>query len=110
MEFLVQNNTCVVQGQPDPVIGLSEEFRKSVQHWQDYHVILDARGCALDPLSIYDQLQQIIKAHKSNQKSFIIVDEAERLRQYPEECSGAPTHEEAFDLIEMEDIERDLGF
>lgn len=110
MEFLVQNNACVVQGQPDLAIDLSEEFRKSAQYWQDHHVILDVREFALDPLSIFDQLQQIINAHKSNQKSFIIVDTAERLKLYPNDFSGAPTSEEAFDLIEMEEIERDLGF
>jgi hypothetical protein len=34
----------------------------------------------------------------------------DRLKNYPEDLSAAPTHEEAFDLIEMEEIERDLGF
>ncbi|MGB2088486.1 MAG: ribonuclease Z, partial [Psychroflexus salarius] len=48
--------------------------------------------------------------YKSNKKSFVIVAPQIDVHQVPEELAIVPTLNEAFDIIEMENIERDLGF
>lgn len=47
--------------------------------------------------------------HRSSQKSFVMVTEAVNLDEVPDEILVVPTLQEAQDLIEMEDMERDLG-
>ena len=56
------------------------------------------------------ELSPLIQEHKQRDHSFVIVDQVARIADYPENISVAPTLEEAHDLIEMEEIERDLGF
>ena len=47
--------------------------------------------------------------HKANNHSFVLVTDAVPYDEIPEELTVAPTLQEAHDVIEMEEIERDLG-
>ncbi|MDH3323482.1 MAG: ribonuclease Z, partial [Flavobacteriaceae bacterium] len=42
--------------------------------------------------------------------SFVIVSDKVNLDGIPDEIIVVPTMQEAYDVIEMEEIERDLGF
>ncbi|SDQ92582.1 ribonuclease Z [Flagellimonas zhangzhouensis] len=47
--------------------------------------------------------------HKGSGKSFVLVTDKISYDEIPDEISLVPTLQEASDLIEMEEIERDLG-
>lgn len=48
--------------------------------------------------------------HRRTKQSFVIVNDAIEVDDIPYEMIVVPTIQEAEDIIEMEDIERDLGF
>lgn len=48
------------------------------------------------------------RKHKKENKSFVLVTDKVDYDDVPDEISLAPTLQEAMDIIEMEDIERDL--
>lgn len=48
--------------------------------------------------------------HRKNNHSFVIVNDAINIDRVPEELVVVPTLLEAEDIIQMEEIERDLGF
>jgi len=48
--------------------------------------------------------------HRKSKKSFVIVNDAISIDEIPYELIVVPTITEAGDIIEMEKIERDLGF
>lgn len=48
--------------------------------------------------------------HRSQNKSFLIINDAIDPDIVPEEIMVVPTLQEAEDVIELEEIERDLGF
>ena len=52
---------------------------------------------------------QISNAHKASNKSFVLVTNKVSYDETPDEISVVPTIQEAKDIIEMEEIERDLG-
>ncbi len=52
---------------------------------------------------------QVSKQHKGANRSFVIVMKAISYDEIPETLMVVPTVQEAFDVIEMEEIERDLG-
>lgn len=110
MEFTVKNQVVVISKLSNQVLDLSKELLENKQFWSDYHVILEVQECPLSQQSIYDAIAPIFRDHNAQQKSFVLVDKVDRLKKYPEELSAAPTQDEAFDLIEMEEIARDLGF
>ena len=51
---------------------------------------------------------EISRRHKQANKSFVLVTDKVAYEDVPDEISLAPTLQEAMDIIEMEDIERDL--
>lgn len=50
------------------------------------------------------------KAHKKEKKSFVLVADGISFNDVPGKLNVVPTTQEAHDIIEMEEIERDLGF
>lgn len=50
------------------------------------------------------------EAQRDRKKSFVVVTTAVDISEVPEELNVVPTLGEAEDLIQMEEIERDLGF
>ena len=110
MKFSVQNHTVVITELPEEFVDLTQELLDHTAQWQNCHIILEVGDSPLAPELIIEALGSVLKTQKSANKSFVLVDQPQRLKQYPEGISAAPTQEEAFDLIEMEEIERDLGF
>ena len=53
---------------------------------------------------------ELIKKHKKNKKSFVLVTDSVDYNKVPNSITLVPTLLEAHDIIEMEEIERDLGF
>ena len=110
MEFSIKDQTVVISQLPEAVSDFSEQLISQKERWQSHHVILAALESGLTPHDLYHAISSLAQTHKSNNKSFVLVDSVDRLKDYPEKLTAAPTIEEAFDLIEMEVIERDLGF
>ena len=67
---------------------------------------------SLRPLIVQDVVEflQISNQHRSAKHSFIIVTDKINIDEIPDELVIVPTLPEAYDIIEMEEMERDLGF
>lgn len=60
-----------------------------------------------------DELLLFLKtsnAHRKEKNSFVIVNDGINIDDIPAELIVVPTLQEAGDIVEMEEIERDLGF
>lgn len=55
-------------------------------------------------------LLPISRKHRDGKKSFVLVNNKVDIDEIPEDLFVVPTLHEAEDLIQMEEIERDLGF
>jgi hypothetical protein len=53
---------------------------------------------------------ELSNTHKGTNHSFVIVSDKIDLDVVPDEIVVVPTVQEAYDIIEMEEMERDLGF
>tara|TARA_R110002072_G_scaffold188485_1_gene345235 strand:- start:892 stop:1224 length:333 start_codon:yes stop_codon:yes gene_type:complete len=53
---------------------------------------------------------QLSNTHRASKHSFVIVTDKINLDLVPDEIVVVPTIQEAYDIIEMEEMERDLGF
>jgi len=65
---------------------------------------------SFDALNANDVLEflQISNTHRASKKSFVLVTNKVSYDDVPEELCVTPTIQEAKDIIEMEEIERDL--
>tara|TARA_B100000809_G_scaffold266889_1_gene332574 strand:+ start:461 stop:796 length:336 start_codon:yes stop_codon:yes gene_type:complete len=69
--------------------------------------ILEHQSVSLKDLLLF---QNISDTHKESNTSFVIVNDSLSANELPEEMMVVPTLQEAEDMIEMEEIERELGF
>lgn len=53
---------------------------------------------------------ELSNEHRKGKKSFVIANDAINIEKVPEELIVVPTLMEAGDVIQMEEIERELGF
>ncbi|HRN99271.1 MAG TPA: ribonuclease Z [Flavobacterium sp.] len=85
-----------------------QELSQKVANFADYHLILDLTGTPAkeDVLAFH----QLAKSFRKNKKSFVVVAGGVDYDSFPQTLAVVPTIQEAHDVIEMEEIERDLGF
>ncbi len=110
MIFDKKDNTTIVTQEtvslPTFVKKLNEQYPKV----KNDNLIVNL--FSLNKLSVNDLLEflQLSNTHRANKKSFVIVSDAVSYDDIPDELVVVPTLQEAFDVIEMEEIERDLDF
>jgi len=78
--------------------------------YENDHLVLDLlkyRNLTLAQLLLFLKLSSYQRGGKH---SFVIVTEAIEIEDIPDELVIVPTLQEAVDIIDMEEIERDLGF
>ncbi len=65
---------------------------------------------ALTPVALQDIIAflQLSNPHRASGASFVIVSDTIDIDRVPDEILVAPTLKEAYDIIEMEEMERDL--
>lgn len=101
--------TIIVDDQSDLVsflMKLTHEFKTFYKQ----NIVVD--------LTLYDSLAvkqingflKLSDIHKKNKKSFVVVAKNVNFTAISEKLTVVPTIQEAHDMIEMDEIERDLGF
>lgn len=107
----IQDNTVMITYEQSDSIGRS--FRDEIKlnkNFSSKNIILD-----LSPMKnvlskhIKDFVELAIYHKEFNNKSFVVVAGPIGLKLLPNGINVVPTINEAYDTIEIEDIERDLG-
>lgn len=103
-------NTIIIAQEKASVKTLVNNIEQAYDKYKNYHLVV--RLSSLDKISLEDVIEflRLSNNHRSSKKSFVVVSEKADLDEMPDEIVVVPTLQEAFDIIEMEDIERDLGF
>jgi hypothetical protein len=94
--------------------GNADAFLMKLTHehktFEKRNLILDISSDKNVTLKTIDQFRHLAKIHRKGKKSFVIVAAGIDFTAVPEILVVVPTLLEAHDMIEMEEIERDLGF
>ena len=104
-------NFVVLEDEKGDIIDFASFIESQVpSKYKGQNVILNL--LKFDSLDL-PQLLQFLKTsnlHRKTKQSFVIVNDALEIDDVPFEMIVVPTLQEAGDIIEMEEIERDLGF
>ena len=84
-------------------------FVKNNTNFKSINLILDFSKIINIDLNKILLFSQASETHRNNNKSFVIVCQGLEFDKIPYEIVAVPTFKEAEDIIEIEDIERDLG-
>ncbi len=111
MKIENHQNFVVLEDEKDDIVDFASFIEDQVTtKYKGQNVVLN--------LLKYDSLElpQLLKflktsnVHRKTKQSFVIVNNAMETDEIPYEMIVVPTLQEAGDIIEMEEIERDLGF
>lgn len=103
-------NITIITQEKTSVKTLVNNIEQAYDKYKNYHIIVNLSS--LDKINLEDIIEflRLSNNHRGDKKSFVIVSDKVDLDQMPYEIVVVPTIHEAYDIIEMEDIERDLGF
>ena len=80
------------------------------QHYQGKNLVIDLLKYTHLSMEELLELLTLSNTHRANKNSFVLVNSSVNPDLIPYELVVVPTLQEAKDIIEMEEIERDLGF
>lgn len=87
-----------------------KELTKKYSELKDEHLILDFSEKINTTIQDLLLFLDISTCHRENGTSFIIICKDIDIDDVPDEINVIPTFTEAIDILEMDAIERDLGF
>lgn len=79
-------------------------------HFDDKNLVIDLLKYGTLKLEELLLFLKPSNEHRASKHSFVIVNDTINIDSVPDELMVVPTLQEAEDVIQMEDIERDLGF
>jgi len=110
MIFDKDGNITIITQEKASVKTLVNNIGQVYDKHKNDHIIVNLSS--LDSITLKDIIEflRVSNRHRTDKKSFVIVSEKVDMDMMPDEICVVPTIQEAYDIIEMEDIERDLGF
>ncbi|MCB0382871.1 MAG: ribonuclease Z [Psychroserpens sp.] len=110
MIFDKNGNTSIITQEKESIIELVKKIDVLYERYKNDNIIICLTTLNKLVLSDIVEFLQLSNTHRKAKHSFVIVTDKINLDDTPDEIVVVPTMQEAYDIIEMEDIERDLGF
>ncbi len=110
MIFDRDGNISIITQERASITELAKKLQVLYNRFKNDNIIVNLTS--LRPLISQDVIEflQISNQHRNAKHSFVIVTKKVNIDDMPDELVVVPTLQEAYDVIEMEEIERDLGF
>ncbi len=110
MKIEEKGHTRIVRDPQNDSAALLMKITHEYKSFEDRNLILDLSGDKNLTAKGLSQFSALARMHKKNRKSLVIVAPGLDFTAVPHAVNAVPTLREAHDLIEMDEIERDLGF
>ena len=102
-----QNSTAIITQDKTSLSEFIKKFSVLHERFKENNVILQLKDNATSSIDI---LVSISKIHRQLNQSFVVVSPQLNQDDFEDDFVVVPTLQEAHDYIEMELIQRDLGF
>ncbi|HNQ28337.1 MAG TPA: ribonuclease Z [Aquaticitalea sp.] len=109
MIFDKNDNTTIISQEKSTIVELVRKLYATYPKFQNDNVIVVL--AVLKEVKLQDMLEflDISNRHRKTNHSFVVVTDQIGTDEVPDELVVVPTLQEAYDIIEMEEMERDLG-
>ena len=103
-------NISIITQEKATIIELVKKIQALYPKFKNNNIIVALSS--LNKLRLQDIVEflELSNTHRAAKHSFVIVSDKIDLDVVPDEIVVVPTIQEAYDIIEMEEMERDLGF
>lgn len=110
MEITQKGNATILQSNENTIAVFVKAIDAEYDKIKDHNVIVDITANVTYGLKDILLFLELSNRHRKAKKSFVLVVKDFDFNEAPDEIVVVPTLQEAHDIIEMEEIERDLGF
>jgi len=110
MKVDLKGHTTVIKDTQGDCVAFLEKVTNQHESYKHQNLILDVTHDKSTTIVAIKAFSELSKLHKKEKKSFVIVAENIDFNAVPKALVVVPSVLEAHDIIEMEEIERDLGF
>ena len=110
MKSELKENHVLIVDEKDNMCGFAGFLEGIFEQFENKNLIVDLlkyKDATLKDLLCFLELSN---KHRATKRSFVIVNNSLSAGEIPDELLVVPTIQEAEDVIQMEEIERDLGF
>ena len=110
MEITKTENYILLKLNNNSIPIFFTKFKNRYKEFVGEHIILDFSEKINIEIKEITLFLDIGLQHKKNGTSFVLICKGINIDNIPEELNVVPTLTEAIDILEMDAIERDLGF
>jgi hypothetical protein len=110
MKVEQKGHTTIIKDTQGDILSFLEKITNELNSFKTQNLILDVSSNKSVSLKDIKLFAEASKVHKKNKKSFVMVASDLDFNAIPAKMIVVPSQLEARDIIEMEEIERDLGF
>lgn len=103
-------NISIITQEKATTVELVKKIQALYPKFKSNNIIVSLTTLTKVSLSEIIEFLQLSNMHRASKQSFVIVTDKINLDEVPDEIVVVPTIQEAYDIIEMEEMERDLGF
>lgn len=109
MIFDKTDNITLVTQDKSSIVELVKKLQVTYPKFKNDNVIINLSVLKEVTLQNIVEFLEISNTHRAAKHSFVIVTDKANMEDMPDEIVVVPTLKEAYDVIEMEEMERDLG-
>ncbi|WP_062057628.1 hypothetical protein [Aquimarina longa] len=109
MIFNKQGSLTIITQEKTTIVEFVKGIENKYDTLKNDNIIINLFSLAGVSVDDINEFLRISNTHKASKHSFVIVTNKISYEEILEEITIVPTLQEAYDLVEMEEIERDLG-
>jgi hypothetical protein len=110
MKLVAKGHTTVLKDTQGDCVIFLEKITKQYESYKNQNLILDLTHNNSTTIQSLKAFSELSKLHYKGNKSFVIVADNIDFNSLPKSLIVVPSVIEAHDIIDMDEIERDLGF
>lgn len=110
MKVEQKGHTTIIKDTNEDLMGFLMKITHEYKSFENSNLIIDITQHKSLSVKEVNSFLNLSKTHKKANKSFVIVAENIDFNKSSDKLVVVPSRLEAHDIIEMDEIERDLGF
>lgn len=108
MIFNKEGGTTIITQEKSTLVDFVKTIENRYDTVQNDNIIINLFSLKNFSVEDLNEFLRLSRQHRTSKHSFVVVTDQISYEEAPEEITVVPTLQEAYDLIEMEEIERDL--
>src|SRR5690606_31120666 len=110
MKVEEKGHTTIIKDTQGDANAFLARLTQEHKGFENKNLVIDITSDPNTTVKTLNAFKPLSKTHRKAKKSFVIVADGIDFTEVPDSLVVVPTLLEAHDLIEMDEIERDLGF